>query len=99
MFLVVKLTNRCLNERDHSVHPFARSRRIQLQYRHHLLGVNFHYLSLPLHSTSDRVAVDPARFCLLLSCKNVANTRRLFGKSSGLRAYLEERRYRHRRRG
>ena len=54
--LVVKLTNSCLKERNHPVHPFARSRRTGFRYCQRLFEVTIDYQCLP-HSSSDRFAV------------------------------------------
>jgi hypothetical protein len=42
------------------VNPFARSRSTRLRYLQRLFEVTFHYRCLPLHSASNRPALDLA---------------------------------------
>jgi hypothetical protein len=72
VFLVVKLTDSCIKERNYPAHPFARSRRSEVRYRQRLSEVTFHYQCLPLHSSGDRIAVDLATSDSSMTCKNAA---------------------------
>jgi len=58
VFLIVKLTHGCLKERNHPVHPCARSHRTQLRYRQRLFKMTVHFQCLPVHPTSVAIVVD-----------------------------------------